>query len=42
MVFNGTNEFKIEATALSISVSAIANKKAGKNEAIKPENFKIS
>ncbi|GAA3595214.1 hypothetical protein GCM10022396_10410 [Flavivirga amylovorans] len=29
IVFKGTNEFKIETTALSISVSAIAKKKAG-------------
>lgn len=30
IVLSGTNEFNIEATALSISVSAKANKKAGK------------
>ncbi|GGD22607.1 hypothetical protein GCM10011368_25830 [Hyunsoonleella pacifica] len=30
MVFNGTSEFKIEAMELSISVSAKANRKAGK------------
>lgn len=37
IVFKGTNEFKIEATALSISVSAIAKKKAGKKEPSKPD-----
>ena len=37
MVFKGTNEFKIEAIALSISVSAIAKKKAGKKEPNNPE-----
>ena len=37
MVLRGTNEFKIEATALSISVSAIAKKKAGKKVPKKPE-----
>lgn len=37
MVLRGTNEFSIEATALSISVSAIAKKKAGKKEPRRPE-----
>ena len=37
MVFNGVSEFKIEATALSISVSAKAKKKAGKKVPSKPE-----
>ena len=36
--FELTNEFNIDATALSISVSAIANKKAGKKEPINPES----
>ena len=38
MVFNGTNEFSMDATALSISVSAMANKKAG----IKEPNIPVS
>ena len=37
MVFSGTREFKMDATALSISVSAIAKKKAGKKEPKNPE-----
>lgn len=37
IVFRGTKEFNIEATALSISVSAIAKKNAGKNEPNRPE-----
>lgn len=36
-VFNGTNEFIIEATALSISVSAKAKKKEGKKDPKNPE-----
>ena len=31
-VLKGVNEFNMEATELSISVSAMANKNAGKNE----------
>lgn len=37
IVFKGTKEFKTETTALSISVSAIAKKKAGINEPKTPE-----
>ena len=36
-VFRGTNEFNIDVIALSISVSAIANRKAGKKEPKNPE-----
>lgn len=37
IVFKGVNEFKIEATALSISVSAMAKKNAKKNAPKNPE-----
>lgn len=37
MVFKGVSEFKIEITALSISVPAMANKNAGKKEPKKPD-----
>lgn len=37
IVLIGTIEFRIDATALSISVSAKANKKAGKNVPKNPE-----
>ena len=37
MVLRGTSEFKMEVMALSISVSAMANKNAGKNDPKKPE-----
>ncbi|GAA4242033.1 hypothetical protein GCM10022292_10800 [Winogradskyella damuponensis] len=37
IVFKGTKEFNIEATALSISVSAMAKKKAGIKEPKRPE-----
>lgn len=37
IVFKGTKEFNIEATALSISVSAIAKKKAGIKDPSNPE-----
>jgi hypothetical protein len=37
IVFNGTKEFNIDATALSISVSAIAKKKAGKKDPNSPD-----
>src|SRR5690606_3765479 len=38
MVFKGTKEFKIDATALSIAVSAMANKNAGKKDPKNPES----
>ena len=38
IVFKGTSEFKIEVTALSISVSAIAKKNAGIKEPKSPES----
>jgi len=37
IVFKGTKEFNTEATALSISVSAMAKKKAGKKDPKNPE-----
>lgn len=39
IVLSGTKELSIEATALSISVSAIAKKKAGKKDPKNPDKI---